>query len=238
MRKTLHAYKAVFFDAGDTLVTISEAQAVLMEYLAERNIAAAEEDVLKFLREALDRFYVQKERDLEAQTSPEAERRFWVELYRFVLIRLGLERHLTSDEIHAWCHELYDVFLDPARYVLFDDVKPTLQRLADEGFRIGLISNFASALRGILKDKGILHFFDPLIISAEVGIEKPNPAIFRMALDQAGLQADEVLYVGDHETNDIWAPGQVGIDAVRIKRYPYQEGKGITALTELFESAD
>jgi putative hydrolase of the HAD superfamily len=92
-------------------------------------------------------------------------------------------------------------------------------------------------LRDILRDKGILHYFDPLIISAEVGVEKPNPAIFRLGLERAGLAAHEVLYVGDHETNDVWAPGRVGIASVRIKRYPYQEGEGITSLAELFASA-
>mgnify|MGYP001377410069 CR=1 FL=1 len=237
MRKPLSAYKAVFFDAGDTLLTIPDAQAVLTDFLAKRRIAVTEEDVRNSLREALDRFYVRKERDPEAKSSPDAERRFWTELYRFVLQRLGLERHVTADEIHAWCHELYDVYLDPALYALFDDVKPTLERLKAEGFRIGIVSNFASALRDILRDKGILHYFDPLIISAEVGVEKPNPAIFRLGLERAGLAAHEVLYVGDHETNDVWAPGRVGIASVRIKRYPYQEGEGITSLAELFASA-
>ena len=42
----------------------------------------------------------------------------------------------------------------------------------------------------------------------------------------ADVEAKDVLYIGDHETNDIWAPNQVGIDAVRIIRYPYHTGDG------------
>ncbi|MNR61381.1 Phosphoglycolate phosphatase [compost metagenome] len=66
-------------------------------------------------------------------------------------------------------------------------------------------------------------------------MEKPDPAIFRLALQMAGVEASEVLYVGDHETNDIWAPNQVGIDAVRIIRYPYHTGDGIRSLLELIQ---
>lgn len=235
MRKTLQAYKGVFFDAGDTLITIPEAQTILVEYLAEHSVPISAEDAARFLQEAMDRFYIRKKRNPEALCSPDAERTFWMDVYRYVLERLGVEQHLTKEEIQECCRELYGLYLEPSRYLLFDDVKPALERLSKAGYRIGLVSNFASELRLILEDKGILSYFDPLVISAEAGVEKPNPAIFRMALEQSGLAAQDVLYVGDHEINDIWAPAQVGMDAVRIKRYPDQTGEGIEGLMQLFD---
>ena len=90
-------------------------------------------------------------------------------------------------------------------------------------------------MKAILADKGVLHYFDPVLVSTEVGLEKPDPAIFQLALQMAGVEAEDVLYIGDHETNDIWAPNQVGIDAVRIIRYPYHHGDGIRSLLELFQ---
>ncbi|MNR13169.1 Phosphoglycolate phosphatase [compost metagenome] len=66
-------------------------------------------------------------------------------------------------------------------------------------------------------------------------MEKPDPAIFQLALQMAEIDAADVLYVGDHETNDVWAPNQVGIDAVRIIRYPYHTGDGIRSLLELIQ---
>jgi putative hydrolase of the HAD superfamily len=98
---------------------------------------------------------------------------------------------------------------------------------------MGIVSNFAPTLKGILEDKGILSYFDPVIVSTEVGLEKPDPAIFHLAVERSGLEAKDILYIGDHDRNDIWAPNQVGIDAVKIKRYDFHTGEGIRSLREL-----
>jgi len=97
------------------------------------------------------------------------------------------------------------------------------------------VSNFAPTLRTILRHKSILHYFDPIIISTEVGVEKPNPAIFRLALERSGLKAERVLHVGDHDVNDIWAARQAGITAVKVLRYEYHAGEGIRSLRELLD---
>lgn len=235
MKKRWNEYKGIFFDAGDTLITIPEAQLILVEFLSERSIEKTEKEVSESLRLAFEKFYIQKKRDPLAQCTPESERKFWVELYRYVLERIGVKEHVREDEIHEWCHELFDLYLSPDKYMLFDDVKPALDRIRNEGIQIGLVSNFAAELRQILQHKNVLHYFDPVVISAEAGVEKPNPEIFRIALAQTGLKANEVLYIGDHETNDIWAPAQIGMDTVRILRYPYQHGDGIRTLNALFE---
>lgn len=235
MKKPWNAYKGIFFDAGDTLITIPEAQLIIVDYLAERSIELSEQAVSKSLQFAFDQLYIQKKKDPAALCSPESERKYWMELYRFVLDHLDIQDHLSEEEIHHCCHELFDLYLSPDKYILFDDVKPALDQIRQAGIRIGLVSNFASQLREILRDKGVLDYFDPLIISAEIGLEKPNPDIFHKALEMAGLDGGDVLYIGDHETNDIWAPAQAGMDTVRIIRYSYQHGEGIRSLKELFE---
>ena len=116
--------------------------------------------------------------------SPESDREFWVNLYKYVLHKLGIHEEWTEEEIYTCCHELYDIYTAPEYYELFDDVKPFLDGLKARGFRIGIISNFAPTLKAILEDKGILHDFDPVIVSTEVGLEKPDPAIFQLALDR------------------------------------------------------
>ncbi|UJF32295.1 HAD-IA family hydrolase [Paenibacillus hexagrammi] len=155
-----------------------------------------------------------------------------------MLHKLDAHEAWTADEIHACCHELYDIYTAPAYYELFDDVIPCLERLRDLGLRLGVISNFAPTLKAILKSKGVYHFFDPVIVSTEVGLEKPDPAIFRLALKMANVEAKDVLYIGDHETNDIWAPNQEGIEAVKILRYDYHTGQGIRSLMELFDELE
>ncbi|WNQ12615.1 HAD-IA family hydrolase [Paenibacillus aurantius] len=231
--KPLTAYKAVFFDVGDTLMTIPAARLIMRQFLAQRSFHREEDEIGGLFHEAFQLFYYGKQLNPDEVCSPESDRQFWIQLYRFILDRLGAEEEWTEDEIHACCHEMYDVFTAPEQYQLFEDVEESLEAFSKRGLRLGVISNFAPTLRHILEAKGILSYFDPVIVSTEVGIEKPNPSIFRLALEEAGLEAKDVLYIGDHEHNDLWAPAQVGIDAVKIKRYDYMEGEGIRSLLEL-----
>lgn len=231
---TLNGFKAVFFDVGDTLITIPGAQETMHRYLAERDFHREKEQIGELFDEAFRTFYYGKVSDGTEVCSPESDRAFWVGIYTHILNRLGATSEPGEEEIiHGWSHELYDLFTSPEQYELFDDVTETMERLRASGFRLGIISNFAPTLTSILRHKGILHYFDPVIVSTEVGLVKPNPAIFRLALEQSGLLPEDVLYVGDHDKNDIWAPNQVGIRAVKIKRYGYMTGDGILSLREL-----
>jgi putative hydrolase of the HAD superfamily len=233
MHNKLSAYKAVFFDVGDTLMTIPAARVIMQQFLASRKLHRGEEEIGDLFTEAFRLFYYGKQLNPDEVCTPESDRAFWMKLYSYILDRLGAQQELDEDEIHRCCHGLYDKFTQPEQYQLFDDVKSNLERLRGMGLRLGIISNFAPTLKGILEHKGILHYFDPVIVSTEVGLEKPNPDIFRLALAEAGLPPQDVLYVGDHDQNDIWAPQQAGIDAVKIKRYDYHTGEGIHSLAEL-----
>ncbi|WP_438446456.1 HAD-IA family hydrolase [Gorillibacterium sp. sgz5001074] len=233
--KPLEQYKAVFFDVGDTLMTIPAARVIMQQFLALRSLHREEEQVGELFTQAFRLFYYGKQLNPEEVCSPESDREFWMKVYRFILQELGADQEWTEDEIHHCCHELYDLFTGPEHYQLFEDVKPVLAELHRRGFRLGIISNFAPTLKTILEAKGILHYFDPVIVSTEVGLEKPNPAIFRLALEESGLEASEVLYIGDHDQNDIWAPQQIGIDARKILRYDYLTGSGIHSLQELLK---
>ncbi len=192
---------------------------------------------MNFFTEAFRLLYYGKPSDAFEACSPESDRLFWMKVYHYILQKLGVEEEKwTEEQIHACCHELYDLFTSPEHYALFEDVIETMAELQRRGLRLGIISNFAPTLKSILADKGILDFFEPVIVSTEVGLEKPDPAIFRLALERAGLEAADVLYVGDHDRNDIWAPAQAGIDAVKIKRYDYHTGEGIHSLRQLLVS--
>lgn len=235
MRKPIDQYKAVFFDAGDTLLTIPAAGEIMHRFLDQRSYRFDRTYLSRLLDDTVRRFYYEHRTEQFAACTPESDRRFWTRIYTFLLKELGISEHAPKEQIEQWSHEMYNLYISPEYYALFDDVEETLRGLREKGLRLGVISNFAPTLRNILSDKGVLSYFDPVIVSTEVGMEKPNPAIFQLALKEAGLRADETLYVGDHEKNDIWAPRQIGIDAVRIKRYEYHRGDGMLSLTELLK---
>ena len=75
-----------------------------------------------------------------------------------------------------------------------------------------------------------------MVISGKEGIEKPDPAIFRLALERSGIDPGEAVYVGDHPRIDVEGARAVGMDAVLIdrrERYPGFEGKRIETLEHL-----
>jgi len=234
MNLLLHGVKAGLFDAGDTLLAIPGAREILQRYLAERELHREQDRIGAQFEESFRKLYYEKPSDGTELCSPESDRLFWAGLYAHVLYGLGVHDEREEDAIHRWSHELYDLYTSPEQYELFDDVAESLERLKRSGYRLGIVSNFAPTLRTILLHKGILHYFDPVIVSTEVGLEKPNPAIFRLALEQAKLAPEDALYIGDHDKNDIWAPNQIGIRAVKIKRYAHMTGDGITSLRELW----
>jgi putative hydrolase of the HAD superfamily len=76
----------------------------------------------------------------------------------------------------------------------------------------------ASAQRAKLAAVGLADRFDPLVISSEAGVKKPDPAIFEIALRAAGAVAADTWFVGDNLRHDISGAMEVGIHAVWLDR--------------------
>jgi putative hydrolase of the HAD superfamily len=226
-------YKAIWFDAADTLLLSPDATIAIKEFLQMRGITCETGAIEPVVRQVLDEHYYNKKHAYAAICTPESDRDFWVALYSDLFSRLGLEAGKP-----IWAQELYEQFTSSAMYSLFEDVLRTVGRLRKLGLQIGILSNFAPTLQTIFETLQMdLKDVAPFIVSTVVGVEKPDPTIYLMALKQSGLQPNEVLFVGDHLVNDVEAPNLVGIDAVRIKRFAHQPGEGITELDQLFEEA-
>jgi putative hydrolase of the HAD superfamily len=101
---------------------------------------------------------------------------------------------------------------------VFPDVREVLPALCTHGLALGVITNAATPMR--LRDRelaavGLLDYFSPVRLSAvDVGWIKPHPAIFEHALNQLGLKAEEVVFVGDNPEADIAGAKNVGMKAV------------------------
>jgi len=85
-------------------------------------------------------------------------------------------------------------------------------------FELAVISTFDGRLRLILEHLGISKFFHHLFISSELGADKPDPEIYRRALDLIRLQPDEVLHVGDDPDRDWKGATAVGLSILQLNR--------------------
>lgn len=103
--------------------------------------------------------------------------------------------------------------------VLLDHAIELLDYCKLSNFKLGLITNGTNHIQYGKVDKlGIREYFHVIVVSEEAGVKKPDERIFRMALEQLGLQPDETVFVGDHPRNDIWGARRAGLEAIWMER--------------------
>lgn len=95
-------------------------------------------------------------------------------------------------------------------------VLEALSALRDAGYRMSVISNADGRAAKVLAQMGLAQYFEQILDSADVGVEKPEPEIFLRALDTLGLDPEEALYVGDVMYVDVWGANRVGMGAVHL----------------------
>jgi len=104
------------------------------------------------------------------------------------------------------------------RFELLPDVLPALDALAHRGVRLAVVSNWDCSLPGVLADLGVADRFAAVVVSAVVGAAKPDPGIFRYALERLGVSAARALHCGDRPEYDCAGARAAGLRAVLIDR--------------------
>jgi putative hydrolase of the HAD superfamily len=224
-------YRAVFFDAGETLVHPHPSfPELVVEVLRRAGYKVDPALIRQKLHVVSDRFLrAAREKELWS-TSPDRSRKFWADIYRTLLGEMGLP---FGDGL---ADAFYRTFTDVSNYRLFPDALPVLERLRHEGVTLGVVSNFEEWLERLLESLGVIPFFEVRVISGVEGYEKPDPRLFEVALDRVGVEAVESVYIGDHPFFDTEPASAIGMFAVLIDRrgrYPDHPGPRITTLDDL-----
>ena len=100
---------------------------------------------------------------------------------------------------------------------LYDDALPFLRALRSADIKIAIVSNCSEHTRDLLENNGVAELADALVLSYEVGAEKPAAEIFTYALDQLGVPAGRTVFVDDQPSYCAGAMA-LGITAVQIAR--------------------
>jgi HAD superfamily hydrolase (TIGR01509 family) len=153
--------------------------------------------------------------------------REWVPMYRNevwnqALCEIGVCDPLLADQLSIiYPHERRN------RYVPFPDVKPCLDRLATD-HKLGLVTNGPYDLQcSKLEASELRGYFGVVLVSRQVGILKPDPRIFTLALDQLGVTATDSVFVGDTPKTDIVGAHAAGMKAIWLNRYNVPQPEGI-----------
>lgn len=110
---------------------------------------------------------------------------------------------------------LYSVESNPVYNRFADDVADTLRALQSASVRVAIVSDIHFDLRPVFADAGLGDLVDRFILSFEHGVQKPNPQLFRVALDALGVAPAHALMVGDRASHD-GAAVELGIPTILI----------------------
>jgi putative hydrolase of the HAD superfamily len=102
---------------------------------------------------------------------------------------------------------------------LFDDVPAFLKTVTDSGLLTALVTNSSFRSQSAKVDLvGLTGFFDVIVISGEYGFAKPDPRIFRLALERLGCAPQDAWHVGDSLASDVAGAAAAGIVSVWLNR--------------------
>ncbi|XP_024519441.1 haloacid dehalogenase-like hydrolase domain-containing protein 3 isoform X2 [Selaginella moellendorffii] len=211
------AYRALLVDVGGTLLETSQpVPQVYASFGSKYGIQADADAIKKGFKKAFSEPWPERLR-YEGDG-----RRFW----KYAVATA------TGCDNDDYFEELYQYFGRGDAWKLVDGAERALKDLRGAGVQLAVVSNFDSRLRPILAELNISDVFDALVISSEIGHEKPAKEIFLTALgtlnakidaakslnssshaDELGVQARDTVHVGDDPVADKQGANAVGIDA-------------------------
>jgi putative hydrolase of the HAD superfamily len=200
--------RAVLFDAGNTLVFLDYARMAAGVSAALR---------IPLSGEALASHAAEAARAMERTGTDQERATAYLEaLFLLAGVPADRLREVRScltrlhDERHLWCS-------------VAEHTRPALARLKAAGLLLGVVSNSEGRVEQALEAAGLREYFDVVVDSAALGIEKPDPRIFQAALDALGVAPEEALYVGDLYEVDIVGARAAGMEAVLVSACSIEE---------------
>jgi putative hydrolase of the HAD superfamily len=145
---------------------------------------------------------------------------------------LPWQKALSAAEIRTYYDETYI-----HHGAIMKHAAQTLEYCRDRGYPLGLVTNGSREIQyGKIDLLGLRGYFRTIVISGEVGISKPDPQIYRLALERLGSAADQTLFIGDHPVNDIWGAARAGMDTIWLKRnHAWDESLNVQPIATIHE---
>jgi putative hydrolase of the HAD superfamily len=224
--------RAIFFDAGNTLV-YPRLEGLTAD-LTRQGYPTAAEDFSAAERagkQKLDEWLWPQIRQGEVPRTIDPY--YWGVYLTALVERLGVPEAERLRVMQCVANHFRDITLWSR---VLPETPPFLEKLRGQGYYLGVISNSLGTLEQQLQRLDLARHFGTVIDSALVGVEKPHPDIFKMALQRAGVSPPDALFVGDTNATDMGGAHLAGLRGVLIDpvgAYPNAESPRITSLPEL-----
>lgn len=211
--KTNNHIKAIFFDLDGTLRhSVPEGAQVFDEYLISLGHRVTGEDRQRAMR--WEYLYWANSADLRDDLlahSADTEN-FWIEYSRRRLVAVGFSPKSArglAPQVSAHMAEMYK-----PESIVPQDVRRALPELKQAGYLMAVISNREQPFHEVMASHNLSEFFHFSLAAGEVNIYKPEPGVFKHALDRANVTAQETVYVGDNYFADVVGSRRAGLQPV------------------------
>lgn len=213
----MRSFEVLLFDLGSTLIyfqgdwlgVYSRASKEMIRYLRGSGLDLDETAFFEEYNQRLQRYIAERESDFIEYTT--------AYILRTLLGEHGFSQ-VPDELISSALKAMYSV--SQKHWYVEEDAKPTLDKLQNDGYHLGIISNAADDIdvQTLVDNAGIRSYFEVVISSAGVGIRKPNPRIFNLALETWGISPDRAAMIGDTLGADILGAQNAGVFAIWITR--------------------
>lgn len=228
-------YKVIFFDLVNTLVRYDPPPEHLQGSALRRLGMDVTELDLRRGHWAANEYFTQESARWSMEKRPQEEKeKVWLNFELTFLRSAGID---ASPELAI---EMLRLLREVERRVVpFEDTVPTLGALRNQGLVVGLISNLDMTMDQFCPDVDLASHLDLLVISHEVGCEKPHPEIFELALQRSGARASEAIMVGDQYYSDIVGAVAAGLKPLWLDRDSmFDDRNGCQRISGLMEILD
>ena len=209
--------KVIFFDAAGTLFHVKGSVAEIYLRYAERYGVKRRDELVTAVKGAFTRAFTEAPPPVfavsDAATIKRCERAWWFDVVHAVFYRVGM-----FEGFDDFFEEVFEAFDGPTCWVLYPETLSVLKALKQQGYELGIISNFDSRLFNVLRGLGIAEQFDTVTISSLAHAAKPARQIFQCALEKHAVDPEEGSHVGDSLRDDAEAARQAGLAGILIDR--------------------
>lgn len=133
---------------------------------------------------------------------------------------------------HRYSEELYETIIAKRKIAsracfdyLHSGILPLFDALKSRGIQIGLITNCFFEERDVIRKTVLFPYFDSVCMSCELGLKKPDPAIYRVCMENLGVSPEECLYVGDGGSRELETAESLGMHPLQAAWY-LKDGTG------------
>lgn len=147
--------------------------------------------------------------------------------------RINARKTAHALEVSAPLDVLAEVAERRISFNPYPESEGVLEELKSAGLPLYVVSNWDVLLGQVLAELDWMRFFDGVVASAIVGVEKPDPAIFEEALRVGGVRRERAVHVGNDPIADVQGAAQSGIDAVFVSRRGGEASGAVATLPDL-----